>query len=568
VTLYSILSHELLPGAEGGDKGCAPTWRVTLEDGTEFLWQGFYTGPAALSREDLERISWELLGFGLEDVPGAAARELRPYVSDGSPVHSIIMHSGTPVLKSLQADMNDALHGTAPDDVTTYVETRSVVLAGRNDLVVGRTSTWRSAATLAGVEMVEIPGIEYYYLTHAILQLAASQGPSAPALHRLIEELRDHPDILIRLYSLDRETQMVLLYLKRMAGIEVLYTDANSPEVAEYWNTKAPLHPTVEDASELASDMGSPDAILAAESALSPLARRLGVRCLTVPGYTVDGRSATFNVVESRLAMAADLLRQRYGITHGCLKPSESGAGARIVLGIDLLDSVQLRELAESVHAAGEEFILEAQVTYTRHLVGGQLLTVCPSVHIRHGHLTPGMTLQIINGTSWQGNIYFDESVCTSVGMSPAQYRTIRADLEALHRGFSQAQLSVVTAGFDFAVGRIGGIFGDEVLVALQDPNLSSHGAEYLRLFLDQVTAAGGPGYGATKVINPVASLVELTDRLARDSGDWARVIAAIPGRWGMLAVAADSPSAAVELIAEWEQKWIAHGLIKPAAFR
>lgn len=568
MTLYSVLSSELLPAAEGSDEGCPGTWRVTLGDSTEFLWQGFYTGPAALSQEDLQRISRELLGLGLEDVPQAAARELRPYVSDGSPVHSIIMHSATPVLKSLQADMNDALHGTAPDDVATYVETRAVVLAGSNDLVVGRTSTWRSAATLAGVEMVEIPGIEYYYLTQAILQLAASQGPSAPPLRRLIEELRDHPDTLIRLYSLDRETQVVLLYLKRMAGIEVLYTDANSPEVAEYWNTKAPLHPTAQDASKLAGDGGSPDAILAAESALSPLTQRLGVRCTTVPGYTVDGKADDFAAVAARLAMAADLLRQRYGITHGCLKPSEGGAGARIVPGIDLSDTVQLRQMAERVYAAGEEFILEAQFSYIRHKVGGQQLTLSPSVHIRHGHLTPGMTLQITNGTSWQGNVYFDERVCTSVGMSPAQYHAIRADLEALHRGFGQAQLSVVTAGFDFAVGRIGGNFADEILVALQDPNLSSHGAEYLRLFLDQVAAEGGPAYGATKVINPVASLIELAGSAWHGSRDWARVISAIPGRWGMLAVAADTPGAAVELITEWEQKWVADGFIMPAAFR
>lgn len=568
MTLHSALSLELLPTAEGSDEGGPGVWRVGLGDGTEFLWQGFYTGPAALSQNDLQRISWDLLGCGLEDIPGAAARELRPYISDGNPVHSMIMHSATPVLKSLQADMNDALHGSAPDDVATYVETRAVVLAGRNDLVVGRTSTWRAAAMLAGVEMVEIPGIEYYYLTHAILQLAASQGPDAPALRRIIDELHDHPDTLVRLYSLDRETQMVLLYLKRMAGIEVLYTDANSPEVAEYWNTKAPLHPTAEDASELTCDRASPDATLEAESALSPLTRRLGVRCTTVPGYSVDGRTTSFSVVESRLAMAADLLRQRYGVTHGCLKPSEGGAGARIVTGIDLSDSAQLREMAGRVHAAGEEFIVEAQVTYLRHEVGGQQLMLSPSVHIRHGHLTPGMTLQITNGTSWQGNVYFDERVCTSVGISPDQYRAIRADLEALHRGFSQAQLSVVTAGFDFAVGRIGGTFGDKVLVALQDPNLSSHGAEYLRLFIDQVTAEGGPGYGATKVINPVASLVELTKGVRRCSGDWARVISAIPGRWGMLAVAADTPGIAVELITEWEQKWIADGLIIPAAFR
>jgi hypothetical protein len=569
VTLSSVFSYELLPAAEGGIDRCPGTWRVKLGDGTEFLWEGFYTGPAALSQEDLQRISRELLGLDLKDVPQAAGRELRPYTSDGTPVHSVILHSATPVLKSLQADMDDALKRQSPDDVATYVETRAVVLAGKHDLVVGRTSTWRAAATLAGVEMVEIPGIEYYYLTHAILRLAADQGADAPPLRRLIKELRARPDTLIRLYSLDRETQMVLLYLKRMAGIEILHTDANSPEVAEYWNTKAPLHPTAEIAAELAADSGSPAATLAAESALSPLRQRLDVTCTVLPGYTVDGRAPVSADVETRLAMAARLLRERYGISRGCLKPSEGGAGARIIPGIDLSSPAQLAELAGRIYATQEEFVLEAQVSYVSHQVGVQQITLSPSVHIRHGHLTPGMTLQIINGTSWQGNVYIDEPACTSVGMSPGQYRAIRSDLEALHRGFGHAQLSVVTAGFDFAIGRVGGNFGDQVLVALQDPNLSSHGAEYLRLFLDDVATRGGPAYGATKVIIPVASLADLTKTAKKSApGQWSRVISAIPGRWGMLASAADSPDAAVELITDWEQKWVANGLILPAAFR
>jgi hypothetical protein len=569
VTLSSDYCYEQVATGEGDAEGPPGTWRVKFADGTEFTWEGFYTGPAALSQEDLRGISRDLLGLELEDIPEAADRELRPYISDGTPVPSIILHSATPVLKSLRADMNDALNGNAPDDVATYVETRAVVLAGKQDLVVGRTATWRSAARLSGVEMVEVPGIEYYYLTHAILRLAADYGPRSPALSRLIEELRARPDTLVRLYSLDRETQMVLLYLKRMAGIDVLYMDANSPEVAEYWNTKAPLHPSVEDAAALAVDRSEPDQTLAAEQALSPLRRRLNTNCAVLPGYTVDGRSPDVETVARRLLLAASLLHQRYGITRGCLKPSEGGAGARIVPGIDLSLPAKLRTLAERIFAAQEEFVLEAQVSYLSHQVGGQRIMLAPSVHIRHGHLTPGMTLQITNGTSWQGNVYVDEAACGSVGLSPGQYSTIRADLEDLHHNFAKAQLSVVTAGFDFAVGRVGGSFGDRVLVALQDPNLSSHGAEYLRLFLDSVAAQGGPGYGATKVVIPVAPLGELTKSAkVSASGEWARVISAIPGRWGMLAIAAESPGAAVELITDWEQKWIANGLILPAAFR
>jgi len=569
VSLSPVSSYELLPAAVGGVDGSPGTWRVKLRDGTEFLWAGFQTGPATLSQEDLQRISRELLGLDLDDVPRAAERELRPYVSNGTPVRSVILHTATPVANHLQADMAYAVTRQHSDDLAAYMETRAVVLAQKGDLVVGRTSAWRAAARLAGVEGVEVPGIEYYYLTHAILRLAADQGPGAPPLRRLIEELRARPATVIRLYLLDRETQLVLLYLKRMAGIEVLYNDASSPEVAEYWKTKAPLHPSAEEAAGLMAGAGSPDATLAAESALSPLRRRLNVTCAVVPGYTVDGRGGARAGVAASLALAARLLRERYGISRGCLKPSAGTSGAGITPGIDLSDTARLGELAGRVCAAREEFVLEAHVTYLTRQVGGQQLMLSPSVHIRHGHPAPGMMLQITKGTHCQGNVYIDEAACRSAGVSPGQYRAVRSGLEALRRGFCQARLSVATAGFDFAVGRVGGSFGDQVLVALQDPNLSSNGAEYLRLFLDDVGARGGPAYGATKMIIPVASLAELTMSAERSApGDWARVMSAVPGRWGMLACAADSPAAAVELITKWEQEWTGNGLILPMTAR
>jgi hypothetical protein len=122
-----------------------------------------------------------------------------------------------------------------------------------------------------------------------------------------------------------------------------------------------------------------------------------------------------------------------------------------------------------------------------------------------------------------------------------------------------------VTAGFDYAVGRLGGAFGDDVLVALQDPNMSSHGAEYLRRFIDGVRAGGGPRYAATKVICPapdqtLQTLRGLEDDRARPGAF--RVISAIPGRWGMIAIAADSPLAATEEILRRERELEERGAI------
>ncbi|BAU83870.1 hypothetical protein SLA_2954 [Streptomyces laurentii] len=550
--------------------GFPGTWDVAVPGVGEVTWEGFYTGPYRLDPGEIDGICRALLGIGPEEVPDAAGRELRPYVSDGSPVVSVVLHSATPMLKSLEADLDDTVNGRVADDVATYVETRAVSLARPGDLVVGRTAPWRAAAALAaetdGVELVEVPGIEYYYLSHALLRLAAMEGERSPVLARLIDTVRTRPQTLVRLYAVDLEIQIFLLYLKRAAGVPALRTDANSPEVGSYWNTKAPLHPTVTDAAALSVADLAPYEVMRAEAAVAPLGRRLGVRCPVVPGYAIDGRRPDIEAVHAQLVTAGRLFAERYGIVRGCLKPSEGGAGARIVPGLDLTDPVTLARQAERVWRAQETFVLEAHVDYLDSpLAPGVFLS--PSGHVRDGHLAPGLTLQLTNGTSWQGNVFFEEEYAGQVGLSAAAYRTVRDALAELRDGFAGQDLSVVTAGFDFAVGRLGGRFGDEAQVVLQDPNLSSHGAEYLRFFRDRVLEKGGPGCAVTQVVDPALDLRALR---ARTDGrpPWSEVISSIPGRWGMLAVAADSPREAAARMAAWHDAWTEAGLIRPAPRR
>jgi hypothetical protein len=567
VSLSSDFACERVPVPPGFPEDLPGRWQVTLADGTRFIWEGFYTGPRTLSTAELRECARELLGLELEDVPEAARRELKPYISDGRPVPSIVLHSATPVLRSVQADLSDAMNSRSPDDVATYVETRAVCLAKPGDLVVGRTKTWETAAKLAGVEAVAVPGIDYYYLSHAILRIALDTNGRDTAILRMVQQLRRRPDTLIRLYSLDHEIQMVLLYLKRLAGVDAVYTDANAPEVADYWNTKGPLHPTVEDADSLGLVAKDPFETLTAESRLSPLARRLDIECPVLPGYTINS-SAEEPVVIGRFLRAASLLTHRYGIDTGCLKPSKGGAGARIIRGVRLGDEAELRKLATAAWRTGEDYILEAHVDYTKVVLGGQTLTVAPSGHIRYGHVADGLTLQITNGTSWQGNVYFDEATCETAGLSKDRYRAIRTNLELLHSAFTGRRLDLVTAGFDFAVGVVGGLFGDRKLIALQDPNMSSHGAEYLRLFRDEVAERHGPAYAATRVVIP---RVPLTDLCAADTVEARRtfkVLSSVPGRWGMIAAAAEDPDAAVREITARAGELADRGMISEAVPR
>jgi hypothetical protein len=547
-----MYTSERISTTRGGPTEDPGVWAIT-HDGRAFRWEGFYTGPRFLDHSSLAAATQQLLGIELDQVPSAAARVLRPYVGDGHSAPAIILHSATPGLRSLEADLSDAQLGRTPDDVATYVEARAVSLARPGDIVVGRTEPWRLAAELAGIDLVTIPGIDFYYLSQAIIRLALDSHGQAPELARLAKALRDRPDTLVRLYALDREIQVVLLFLARMAGIEEVRTDANSPQVAETWNAKAPLYPAIEDATAItAAVTAEPHELLAAETELAPLRRRLGVQVPVLPGYSIDAGPVDEAAFGQQLAAAGRLLRERYGLSRGCLKPSEAGAGARIVLGVALGDEDGLRELAARAWRSREAYVLEAHVEYLRRPVTGGELRLAPSGHIRHGHVAEGLTLQLTSGTSWRGNVFLDEQRCATLGLTLDRYHAIVDGIEELHAAFTEQALGLVTAGFDFAVGRVGGRFGDEVILALQDPNMSSHGAEYLRHFIDDVHAAGGPRYAATKVICPAPGYtLEVLRALEAERGapDTSRVISAIPGRWGMIAVAADTPLAATEEI-------------------
>jgi hypothetical protein len=519
---------------------------VTRHGGTSFNWEGFYTGPLALDRGSIAQAARRLLAIELDDVPAAAERTLLPHAGDPPP-HALILHSATPGLRSLEADLADAESGRTPDDVATYVEARAVSLARPGDVVVGRTAPWLLAAALADVERVTIPDVDHYYLSHAIIARALAGDGHTPELARLAALLRARPRTLVRLYALDREMQIVLLLLARLAGLDALHTDANSPTVGDHWNAKAPLHPTVGDALELGCVPGDPGGLLAAEGELSTLQRRLGVQTPRLPGYTLDAATLESAAFTGQLTQAARLLRERYGLRLGCLKPSEAGAGARIVTAIDLDDDRRLRQLATHAWRSREAYVLEAHVAYLHARVAGSDLLLAPSGHVRHGRVAPGLTLQFTSGTSWQGNVYLDASTCRGLGLAEEHYRVIADAIAELHAAFERQKLGLVTAGFDFAVGRVGGVFGNKTLVALQDPNMSSHGAEYLRHFLDGVRTDGEPRYAATKVICPARG--QTLDVLRTFEQPGFAVMSAIPGRWGMIAAAAATPCAAAQSV-------------------
>jgi hypothetical protein len=240
---------------------------------------------------------------------------------------------------------------------------------------------------------------------------------------------------------------------------------------------------------------------------------------------------------------------------------------------VPLADTAALVELARAAMLTDEDYVLEAHAYYLRHAVTGHEFILAPSAHVRDGEPADGATLQIMHGTVWKGNVYIDDRNCAQFGMTTQQYVVVRDAMADLVRALRpcDGNAGLVKGGVDFAVARVGGRFGDQVLVGAQDFNLSSYGAEYMRIFLDEARATlGGLGVEpdqvcvATKVISPTGEatlprLKAVTDVVG--SRSVATTIAAVPGRWGLIGIGCDDAVTATERVFALEDQLWKEGL-------
>ena len=529
-------------------------WQVR-QGGPWIPWQGFYTGPLTLSAERIEGICRKLLGYGLDELKHRVDRVLEPAVGEKARWPALILHSTTPELKAFEGDFAALARGASVGDLTTYKETRSVYLAGPRDIAVGRTKTWQAAVAATDIEAVTLPDVDHYYLSHALLRLADDHhdGRRIPALERLVDSLRRSPRV-VRLYALEPEMQVFLCWLARVAGLDTLPVEANRPAISAAWNRKAVLHPTPAVATTLDGAGMSPLELLARESGLAELAQTMELEVPSIPGYTLrrGGDRADF---VTQLLDAASLLRSRYGLTTGCLKASEAGDGARITPGIELEDRATLERLGREAFPHGDDYVLEAHVTYGRPCLSGHTLPTALSAHIRGGSVAPGATVQFMHGTSWKGNVYLDHESLDLFQVPRDAYTRLRAFTHGFQQAFERRDPGLVLAGIDFAVGTVGGAFGHQPLLGVQDLNVSFTGAECLRVFLDKASyeapTEGARPYGVTRVYRPRptadhGAFSAVTSTTA-PPGTRCDTIASIPGRWAMVAITGTDPANALE---------------------
>ncbi len=570
---YERVSFAQADATTGLDYG----WNLVLQDGRRVPWRGFYTGPLTLESQRITEICGDLLGLEVGQLQAEVERALVPAVGEKAEQPAFFLHSTTPELKTFDADLSAVLRGKTPGDFTTYKETRSVYLARPGDIVIGRTRTWKAAVEAIGADAIELPDVDHYYLSHALLSLAAAhQLKPLAAIDRLVAELRRGPRV-IRLYAFEREMQIFLLWLARQAGLDTLAVEANQPAIASTWNRKSVLHPTVNQALAAEHQLAAAAPLAASEllrieSRLCHLASELGSDIPALPGYTLERAGHSAAGFTSQLVAAAELLRSRYGLEQGCLKASESGDGARITPGIKLADLAILETLGREASSHGDDYVLEAHVHYRRPTLAGQELITAVSAHIRGGRLAAGATIQFVEGTSWKGNVYLDENTHELFQVSRSQYREIRTFMADFARHFERRGGGLVLGGIDFAIGTVGGNFGDTPLLGVQDLNISFTGAECLRAFLAKARGserlAGSHRYGVIRIFKPRldggdhGAFLQQTKALA-ESGVFADTIASIPGRWAMVGVAGADLQVALATLSELQQTLEKEGLIE-----
>jgi hypothetical protein len=514
-------------------------WTVAV-DGREVLWQS-YAGPLRLDETDIAIASRKLLSIEPCDLVDMVVEHVE-FSSPSDHQSRLIVHSTTPTARGFETDLTAMIEGRPVSDMTTYVETRGLYLARSDDLVVGRTRPWRSAIAKHGVRRLRLPDTDHYYMSHALLRRAVDAGDRDPVLSRIIMFLRERPSAVFSPYDFEPEFQILATWLAQAAGLPRIRVDANNCRLGA-WNGKRMLHPTVSSALRLNGEVANQPAqlILDQEHRESEAFQALRTPLPVIPGYTVPWQENRGDFSRD-LVRASLLLKERYGLSRGCLKPSDGGNGGRIVANIELDDTSRLDELATKAWNLGGDQVFEAHVNYFQRHVGGEQVLTTPSAHVRSGNLLDGLTLQFMRGTAWKGNIFVGESDWAAMGLDGAMYPQLRKAMAELAR-----RLGLLHCGVDFAIGTLGGKFGDAVVAAVQDINPKVTGALFLREFMARHPAVGVGA--ATRVLIPeaTASVEKIRSLLSEFSRaeQPCEEVAVVPGRWAMIATSGQTSALA-----------------------
>ena len=507
-------------------------WAVVV-DGDEIPWQS-YAGPLRFDETDFAIATRKLLSIEPDELPELVGEHVE-FSSPSEQQPRLMVHSTTPYASSFETDLTAMVEGRPVLDLTTYVETRGLYLARSGDLVVGRTQPWRRGAAASGVERLVLPDADYYYMSQALLRRAVDGGDRDPVMRQIIEFLRENPSTVVCPYDFEPEFQLFVTWLARITGLGRIRVDANDSRLG-VWNRKRMLHPTVEAALSLESQVaGQPGpVVLEHEHRASEAFKALQVPIPVLPGYAVTWQVDRGDFVRDLLRAGA-LLQDRYGLSRACLKPSDGGNGGRIVPNIELDDTRRLEELATAAWKLGGDQVLEAHVTYFEREVGGERVLDHAVSPRALGHAT-GRSHSAVHAR----HVVEGQHLCQRRGLGePGSGR------EPLHRAAKHDDRAPSTTGFAALRYRLRHRHRGRRLRRHRRGRRAGHQSESHRALFLREFMARHPEIGvgaATRVLSPEAT--ESAENIRSLVSEFCTAeqpceeVAVVPGRWAMIATA------------------------------
>lgn len=548
---------------------------------------GIHANPSIPSSERvvvLDALSRGILGMDLGKALEKAGEILVPYHSNGEQRRTLVISSASSASASQETECAILKTRGHVIDIPGAIEGRDTRSASDRDTALISTKAGLLMAKARGnVEIINLAdetvvdsnsnsalrGSDIYYKADGLLLLALT-NPNSRIVTQLVETMKENP--LIYPYNLDEETQLALLWLAKQAGLDRVDVNANSPEVGVELTRKGYRYPTVEDAIRI-PDYDDPYKMQLEEWKLSQAAREIGYHPDCVPGYVIN-RTEEYGEFYTRVTSALSLLNRRYSLDVAWVKPDRgTDGGNQGPVGTSTNDSQEIDGRIQEMWRQGGNWVIEAKTKYFKlklPLDGiERTLSTTPSVHVIKGEPRFTISLQLVDGVAWGGNLICsqgtwnhlvdmvdrtDERIAQNPGLVDQLKSVYELMPRAMHdyvdaiNGSSKYRGGQVRGGADLAVATLGGKFGDDsIVVAVQDYNARANGCETAYALYDQAQDMyGKKGEAITRNITPKvdfnAFALKLTEVIeavnidydTRITSDQVKLIAVSAG-WGQI---------------------------------
>jgi hypothetical protein len=518
----------------------------------------------------LDEVCLHILNINLDQALFECSTTLVPYRRDGNNRKFIIISSASTSSASQETEkgiLNDRGHVI---DIPGAIEGRDTISANPGDISIISTKAGltmaRTRSDLTLIDLTDQPLIntdkkvitvsDIYYKSDALLLLILL-NPQSEILNRILLEFSNQP--VVNPYNLDEETQLVLLWIAKKAGLPHIEVNANSPNVAVELTKKSYKYPTIEEALDIMYDP-SPIQMQTTEWERSQAFSEIKYHSDYIPGYALLG-SDNFHGM-SKTLIACMLLATRYGLDTGWIKPDRGTDGGNqypFFIGInpekvqnilellnnrlihkaleiyssELPDIDQTMNHIDSIWQTNSSWVVEAKTNYFpiifKYPLGEKIIMTAPSVHVLKGQPRRTVALQIVDDKAWGGNLICSQNTWNKLiemidpndprlknnpalidellNCYPLMIHSIENLVTAVNNS-EKYKNGQVRGGVDLAICTLGGKYHHEhVIVGLQDNNARANGCETAYSLYDQAQKVyGAQGEAVTRNVVPLVN--------------------------------------------------------------